>query len=73
MDWNIEKRYITWLLFVVDIFLICIFKCMLCPNAAPEPFEFLYIKCFVIGLHRVEIWWEGFEGDRRCGYVYIVG
>ena len=49
MDWNIEKRYITRLLFVVDIFLICIFKCMLCPNAAPELFEFLYIKCFVIG------------------------
>ena len=31
------------------------------------------MKCFVIGLHWVQIWWERFEGDRRCGYVYIVG
>ena len=35
-----------------------IFKCMLCPNAAPGLFKFLYMKCFLIGLHRVPIWWE---------------
>ena len=75
MDWNIEKRCITRLLFVLnglhvfDLY----FQMHVMSKRRPRTFLFLYIKCFVIGLHRVRIWWERFEGDRRCGYVYIVG
>ena len=50
MDWNIEKRCITRLLFVLNglhIFDVN-FKWMLCPNDAQGFFEFLYMKCFVI-------------------------
>ena len=32
---------------------------------------YLHMKCFFIGLHQIQIWWERFEGNRRCSYFYI--
>ena len=46
MNRNVKKRYITWLLFVLNIFYIFmyIFKYILCPN---EILKFLVIKTWI--------------------------
>ena len=76
MDWNIEKRCITWLLFVLNGLHIfdAYFQMHVMSKWCPRVFEFLYMRCFVIGLHWIQIWWELFEGNRRCGInIYKCG
>ena len=50
-----EKIHLI-LLYVLYGFLMYIFKCMVCTNAAPGFFYFLCTKCFIIDLHWRRIW-----------------
>ena len=50
-----EKIHLI-LLYVLCRFLMYIFKCMVCTNAAPGFFYFLCTKCFIIDLHWRQIW-----------------
>ena len=77
MDWNIEKRCITRLLLVLSgLHIFDVYFQMHLTYVQTTPQDFFnfctYMKCFVIGLHRIQIWWERFEGDRRCGYFHTV-
>ena len=38
----------------------------------PRTFLIFVYEMLVFGLHMVRIWWERFEGDRRCDHVYII-
>ena len=69
-----KKRCITQLLLVLNglhIFDVY-FQMHVMFKRRPRIFQFLHMKYFVIGLHRMRIWWEQFEGDRRRGNFYIV-
>ena len=52
MNRSVKRRYINWLLFVLNI--LCILytflKCILCPNEISEVFKTLGIKCLGIVL-----------------------
>ena len=50
MNTSVKKRYITWLLFVLNILCIlyAFLKCILCSNEISEVFKTFGIKCLGI-------------------------